>query len=233
MIRLCLTLLTAISFAQAADAPDVKTKFEDAEAARLRGDFAGCTKILESAVASVKTGDSYELRVHKTLAICQYKSGRKTAAAANFRAAQNLDPKLTLVSDDVGVDDALIMFFSEVTGEKSRAKPILEEAAVAAAKTEPGLARTNLVVKTNVSDAAVMIDGILVGHGGDTIAVDVGEIEIEVSAPGYTNKKFKIAAKAEANNSIEIELEKATKAIDTQDAGLSPMEPAPPGKTQD
>lgn len=232
MIRLCLALLTA-PLAQAADDPKVKAKVEEADTARRQGDFTACVKILEAAAAAVKPGDTLEARVHKTLGICQYKVGHKTAAAANFRAAQHSDAKLAVSLEDADGDEAVVMFFSDVTGEKSRAKPLLEEAAVAAAKTEPGLARTSLLVKTNAPEASVLIDGILAGHSGDTIAVDVGDIEIELTAPGYVSQKLKVTAKAETTNAVEVELSKEPKPTTAKDAGLPPMEPAPPAATQD
>jgi hypothetical protein len=232
MRRLWLALLITPA-ALAADDPAVKAKVEQADAAFKQVDYLGCAKTLESAVAAVKRGDSLEARVHKLLAICQYKAGRRTAAAANFRAAQQADPATTVTAEETGSDEAVVAFFTDVTGEKSRAKPLVEEAVATAATTDPGVTRTSLVVHANAPGAAVLIDGILAGHAGDTIAVDVGEVELEISAPGHESKKLKVNAKPATDNTVRVGLEKELPKPQTGDTPASPMEPASPASTQD
>jgi hypothetical protein len=89
------------------------------------------------------------------------------------------------------------------------------------------------VVHANAPGAAVLIDGILAGHAGDTIAVDVGEVELEISAPGHESKKLKVNAKPATDNTVRVGLEKELPKPQTGDTPASPMEPASPASTQD
>lgn len=233
-MRLFWIALLVAPAALAADDPAVKAKLDEAELARKQADYHACVKTLESAIASVKHGDSLEASAYKLLAICQYKAGRKTAAAANFRAALQTDPKLTLTEGDTGGDETIVSFFTDVTGEKSRAKALVEDAIVDSAKSEPaGPTRTSIVVFANAPGAAVLIDGIFAGHAGDTIEVDAGAVELEVNAPGYESKKLKVDAKAEVKGTVRVELVKEARKVGTDTSLGSPMEPAPPAATQD
>lgn len=212
MMRFSLVLLGVVP-AMATESSVIKSKWDEANAALQRSEYSQCSGLLESAVAGMKTGDALEASVYKLLGICQYRAGRKAAAAANFRAALQVDPNLALTTDDTGSDAAIVSFFTDVTSEKSRAQPLLEQALPVPAASSAANHLSNkamLTVKSNTPEAAVLLDGILAGHAGDTISVDVGQVEVEVTAPGYESKKLTLNTQAELENVLQVELARQT-----------------------
>lgn len=222
MMHFSLALLSVFP-AFASESHAIKSKWDEANTAMQRADYSQCSRLLESAVAGMKTGDALEASVYKLLGICQYRAGRKAAAAANFRAALQVDPSMSLSTDDTHGDAAIVSFFTDVTSEKSRSQPLLEQSVAVPLASSPDNRTSNkalLTVKTNAPEAAVLLDGILAGYAGDVISVDIGDVEVEVMAPGYDSKKVSLNTQAELENTLQVELTRQT------DTGIQTSTPA-------
>src|SRR4051794_27601437 len=79
---------------------------------------------------------------------------------------------------------------------------------VARAETRTPANRTLLIVRSNVAQAHVSLDGILAGPVNAPINADAGTVLVEVAAKGYVTHKARVPVTANSENAITINLER-------------------------
>ncbi len=194
-----------------------------------KGDVKGAEAALIQ--ATKRTKNRAELaKVYKLLGITQYMQNKKPQAAASFKAALGIDPRLTIKSDEV-LDESVIPYFEAQRGGKpavaGQAPGRRAPAAVAAPARTPTASKgprygkplnsTILLVTSNAPKASISIDGILAGMVNDRIETQAGTTVLQMKAPGFRTKNFKVTIRAGVENKFTLNLDK-----------IQPKAPPPP-----
>lgn len=184
-----------------------------------KGDIKGAEAALIQ--ATKHTRNRAELaKVYKLLGITQFMQNKKPQAAGSFKTALSIDPRLTIKPDEV-LDESVIPYFEAqrkatrpVAAAPRRAPtpPPKAPAAAPARKTGPTYGKplntTILVVTSNAPKGQISIDGILAGQVGDRIETQAGTTVLQMKAPGYRTKNFKVTIRANRENRFALNLDK-------------------------
>jgi len=191
--------------------------YSAAEARYMRGDFSGAETSVGQALRSEKRSGE-RARLLKLLGIVQFMQNRRQPAAQSFRQALQLNPQTTISPDEV-LDESVIAFFNSQrstatqrpnTSTASAANRPRTPAGAAATANRPQNPRTpttaraapapnaqqakttKVLVRSNVTNANISIDGILAGSVGAAIEADPGRVVLEVTAPGHISRKVAV-----------------------------------------
>lgn len=105
---------------------------------------------------------------------------------------------------DFSGDDTDLESVDGVSGEVRERKKVC-----LGAKSCPDIhSQATLEVTSNVSNATIMLDDLIVGEVGDTVDVKPGANALRVAAPGFPEKKLTVRAKKGEHIKIHVELGK-------------------------
>ncbi len=171
-----------------------------------RRNLAGCIK--SSAAAIKKTRNRQQIAsLYKLSGICYHQMKKNSSAYKMFKNAIKFDSSTSISSAEV-LDSSVVSYFNKVkaslakprTPARPRTRQVAKGAYAKQAKT------TSIVVKSNISNAFILMDGIIVGKPGSPIEVDPGSSILTVQSKGYITRKIRVFAKKNHQTPVTINL---------------------------
>lgn len=180
-----------------------------------KGDFNGAIAALQKALDG-KNNAQDQAKIHKFIGICHFMVGKRGAAATSFKQAISLDADTNILASEV-LDEEVLKFFATQKSTAIQSNQVRKPSSAQASVAQPAnqsiagpkvIKTTFLKVTSTTPDASVSIDGIIAGSVNSVINTDPGQINIEVSAPGYNPKSVTTNIIANRENNISVNLDR-------------------------